>query len=106
MQNTSGIDPIEYRVLVLPEVVEEKTAGGIFLPEQAQDKEKWAQMKAQLVAVSEHAFSYEPDWSNGTKPVPGDKVLLAKYAGVNVRGRDGVEYRIVNDKDITAKIEE
>jgi len=97
--NESGIQPVEYKVLIKPEVVEEKTAGGLFLPEQTQDKEKMAQVKGVLVAVGGNAFE---DWKS--PPQIGDKVYFAKYAGYVVKGEDGEEYRLANDKDITAII--
>ena len=97
--NESGIQPVEYKVLIKPEVVEGKTAGGLFLPEQTQDKEKMAQVKGVLVAVGGNAFE---DW-NG-KPEIGDTVYYAKYAGYVIKGSDGQEYRLANDKDITAII--
>jgi len=36
----------------------------------------------------------------------GDKVAFAKYAGLLYTGRDGVKYRMVNDGDITATLDE
>ena len=39
MTNESGITPLDVRVLVLPDPVEEKTKGGIFLPEAHQERE-------------------------------------------------------------------
>ena len=98
MENTSGIQPVEYKVLVLPEQIEEKTEGGIILPDTTKEKEEWAQIKATLVAVGGNAFK-DPDWN---EPVPqiGDQVYIAKYAGNFIEGIDGKEYRLCNDKDI------
>ena len=100
MQNTSGIQPVEYKVLVLPEKIEEKTEGGIILPDQTKEKEEWAQIKATLIAVGGNAFK-DPDWQ---KPVPqiGHQVYSAKYAGNFLEGEDGKEYRRWRDKDIAA----
>ena len=99
-QNKSGIQPVEYKVLVLPEQIEEKTEGGIILPDTTKEKEEWAQIKAVLVAVGGNAFK-DPDWN---EPVPqiGDQVYIAKYAGNFIEGKDGEEYRLCNDKDIGA----
>lgn len=94
-----GIRPVEYKVLVKPKKVEEKTAGGIYLPDQARDKEKFAKQEGVLVAVGAIAFT-DPDWLD--KPKVGDTVLFDKYAGCTVEGTDGEEYRLINDKEIGA----
>lgn len=109
-ENPSGIWPTEHKVLIRPLKVEEKI-GSIHLPDQLKDKEKYAQIRGHIVAASPLAFTYanEAEWTEagGVKPRPGDQVLYGKYAGFNVRGpKDGVEYTVVNDKDICALIEE
>lgn len=101
MTNESGVYPVEYKVLVSPIEVDEKTKGGIFLPDTTKERDQFAQMQGTLVAVSPLAFTYEGgvEWS---KPKPGDKVLFAKYAGTVVDGKDGKKYRLISDKDIGA----
>lgn len=101
--NKSGIRPVEYRVLVKPEKVEKMTAGGIYLPDQTHEKDKYAVMKGVLVAVSPDAFT-NPQWLFA--PKVGDTVLFDRYAGGNsVIGADGEEYRLMNDKEIGAVYE-
>lgn len=101
MKNQSGISPTEFKVLVLPKVVDEKSKGGIILPDEKKDRDQFAQMEGELVAVSPLAFTYSDD-QGWDKPKPGDRVLFAKYAGAVVKGKDGIDYRIVNDKDVAA----
>jgi chaperonin GroES len=101
--NTSGIHPLDNRVLVLPDPVETKTAGGILLPDQHKEKEKYATMKATMVAVGVNAWSEAMRESSAfAPPAPGDRVLISKYGGVMLTGDDGNEYRIMNDTDVTA----
>lgn len=104
MKNDSRIFPTEYKVLISPIVVDEKTKGGIIIPDEHKDREQFAQMQGTLIAVSPLAFTYAGDesWGKSSKPKPGDKVLFAKFAGAVVKGMDGKDYRIVNDKDIAA----
>ena len=108
--NSSGIHPTENKVLVLPSAVEEKTAGGVFIPTQAQEKDKFAMQEGRLVAVAPLAFNYasKTEWSDsgGEPPKPGQKVLFAKYAGHRRTGKDGVEYLLLSDKEIEATLEE
>ncbi|WP_441235650.1 GroES family chaperonin [Bradyrhizobium sp. 930_D9_N1_4] len=104
MNNPSGVYPTEYKVLIQPIKVEERTKGGIFLPDEHKDREQFAQMQGVLVAVSPLAFTYagKAEWGDAEKPKPGDKVMFAKFAGAAVKGKDGADYRIVNDKDVSA----
>lgn len=104
--NSSGINPLDVRVLVKPDKVEEKTKGGIILPDQHKEQQKWATVKGTLVAVGANAWA-EAKVSNGfVPPLAGSRVLFAKYGGVNLEGTDGEEYRIMNDEDIVASLEE
>lgn len=97
-ENTSGIRPVEFKILVEPHEVKEKTEGGIYMVSAVTEREKMAQVKATLVAVGSNAFY---DWFD-PKPQIGDMVLFAKHAGYVTPGADGKEYRLINDKDITA----
>jgi chaperonin GroES len=97
--NESGVQPVEYKILIKPESVEQKTAGGLYLPDQTKDKDQMAQIKGVLIAKGGNAFE---DW-NG-EPQIGDKVYFAKYAGYVIKGEDGEEYRLANDKDVAAII--
>lgn len=96
--NTSGLVPVEYKILIEPEEVERKTESGIILTDKVTDREKMAQVRGKLIAVGGNAFE---DWQ---EPIPavGDVVSYAKYAGLIVKGVDEKEYRLANDKDITA----
>lgn len=103
MTNESGITPVGHRVLVRPIKTERVTGGGIIIPESTADKNDKAQIKALVIDYGTTAwkaagFGGEP-WANR-----GDTVLTGKFAGVMVKGSDGVEYRLVNDDDIQARI--
>ena len=104
MKNPSGIRPTEYKVLVSPIKVDEKTKGGIILPDETKERDQFAQMQGILVAMSPLAFTYadKDEWGDAEKPKPGDKVMFARYAGAAVKGMDGADYRIISDKDVSA----
>jgi chaperonin GroES len=104
--NTSGIEPLDLRVLVRPDPVTEKTAGGIFLPDQVKDQEKFATVKATMIAVGINAFAEAKGNPAFCPPVPGDRVMIAKYGGVNIKGNDGADYRLLNDADVVALLRE
>lgn len=107
-QNRSGINPTEFKVLVKPKAVEEKTVGGIIIPDMTKDHEKYRQTEGEIVAISHLAFSYAtPEEWGDAKPKPGDRILYARNAGVFVKGpMDNEEYVLINDKDVVALIEE
>lgn len=102
--NISGIKPTEYKVLILPVEVTDKI-GSIFIPDEHKDRAQFAQMEGVLIALAPLAFSYDK-WEGieDQKPKVGDKVLFAKFAGCEYKGKDGKKYRIVNDRDVTAVI--
>ena len=92
------IEPLADRVLVKPMEAEEKTKGGIVLPDTAKEKPQ----QGEVVAVGKGKTL-----ENGeTKPLEvkvGDKVLYGKYAGTEVT-IDGEEYLIIREDDILAII--
>lgn len=99
MDNPSGIIPVDMRVLVKPDPVEEKI-GSILLTDQAKEKAKYAGTKATLVAVGSNAFL---EWGAAAlKPAPGARVHFAQYSGSEIKGEDDQRYVIMNDKDITS----
>jgi chaperonin GroES len=100
----AGLQPVEYNVLIAPEAVQEKTAGGIILAQTTQETNKLAATRGRLVAVSPLAFDYA-EWPEGArKPAVGDVVWFGKYAGTLVTGKDGREYRLCKDKDVGALV--
>jgi len=95
------VRPLADRVVVQPQEKEEKTRGGIFLPDTA-SKEK--PQEGNVMAVGEGKL----DDSGKRTPVSvqvGDRVLFAKYAGTEVR-IDEVDYLILAEKDILAVVSE
>lgn len=84
--------PVLYRLKVKPDDAQEKTAGGIIIPQQAANLEQKAGMTGTVVAIGEGAFD-----GQGTVKV-GDRILYVRYAGT-LFTEDGVEYRYINDED-------
>lgn len=86
-----NVKPLADRVLVEPAAAEEKTAGGIIIPDTAKEKPQ----KGKVVAVG----NGKPDEPLTVKE--GDNVLYGKYAGteINIEGND---YLIMRESDIFA----
>jgi chaperonin GroES len=93
-----NLKPLADRVIVKPKAPEEKTKGGIILPDTAQEKP----MEGEVVAVGPGKIS-----DTGTKVAMelkvGDKVLYGKYSGSEVKINDG-EFLIMRESDVYAII--
>lgn len=101
--NTSGFSATGHRVLCLPEVIKEKTEGGIVLLEKTRQAEKSLSVYVKVIEIGHDAWS---DKSTDYCEV-GDTVLVGQYVGkFEVSPKDGKEYRIVNDLDIISRITE
>lgn len=90
------------RVLVRPDPVEEKSAGGIIFADATKDRQKYAGTRATLVAAGPNAFK---DWGEKAGISPGARVHYAQYSGAMIKGEDGQDYVIMNDADLTCTIE-
>lgn len=101
--NSSGIEPLDLKVLVLPDKAETKTAGGIYIPDATADRQKFAVVKATLIEVGSNAFK---EWGVGNAPKAGSRILMAQYAGARVKGRDEEDYVLMNDEDVIAILKE
>lgn len=102
--NTTGIEPTEYNVLVRLDGAQEKTAGGILMPDSKQARDQSLQTRGTLIDVSPIAFNYE-EWGDAPQPQIGDKVMIAKGAGLYITDQDdGHFYRLLKDKDVCAII--
>ena len=86
-----NVKPLSDRVLVLPNPAEEKTAGGLFIPDTAKEKP----LAGKVVAVG-------PGTADVKMEVKvGDTVLYGKYAGTEIN-IDGTDYLIMKQNDIFA----
>lgn len=87
------VKPLSDRVLIEPNAAEEKTAGGLFIPDTAKEKP----LAGKVIAVG-------PGTAEITMEVKvGDKVLYGKYAGTEITV-EGKEYLIMKQNDILAII--
>ncbi len=93
-----NLKPLADRVIVKPSEAEEKTKGGIILPDIAKEKP----IEGTIVAVGPGKVS---DDGKLVKPEVkvGDKVLYGKYSGTEVTV-EGEEYLIMRESDIFAII--
>ena len=92
------INPLDDRVVVTPLEAESKTAGGVILPDSAQEKPA----QGKVVAVGPGVLLQD-----GKRAKPsvkkGDVVVYGKYAGTDVKV-DGKELKILRENEILAKL--
>ena len=93
-----AVYPLGERVLVKPLESEEKTKGGIVLPDTAKEKPQ----EGKVIAVGKGKVSEEGKVQSLEVKV-GDKVLYAKYGGTEIN-IDGEEHLIMKEEDILAII--
>lgn len=87
-----NIKPLGENVLILPEEAEEKTSGGIFLPDTAREERP---QQGRVIAIGD---------SEKIKVSVNQKVIYNRYGGTEVKVNGG-EYLLVASKDILAIIE-
>ncbi len=91
-----NVKPLSDRIIIRPLEAEQKTAGGIIIPDNAKEKPQ----KGEVVAVGPGKIA-----DNGQKIdmtlKKGDKVLYGKYSGTEV-SIDGTDYLIMRESDVLA----
>jgi len=93
------LKPLNDRVLVKRLEGDEKTAGGLYIPDTAKEKPS----KGEVVAVGPGKTADDGKTIAMTVKA-GDKVLFNKYAGTEIK-LDGVEHLVMREDDILAVIE-
>ncbi len=93
------IKPMNDRVLILRVEEEQKTAGGIIIPDTAKEKPQ----EGRVIAVGSGKLG-----DDGKRVAPevkvGDRILFSKYAGTDIK-IDGVEHVFMREDDILGVLE-
>jgi chaperonin GroES len=93
------IRPLQDRIVVKRLAEEEKTKGGIIIPDTAKEKP----IEGEVIAVGSGKFNDE----GKQRPLDvkaGDRVLFGKYSGTEIK-IDGVEHLILREDEILGIIE-
>lgn len=92
------LNPLDDRIVVEPNVAEETTAGGIVLPDAAQEKPQ----SGNVIAIGPGRLLESGERCPVAVEV-GDEVLYGKYGGTDIEV-SGKEVKILRESDILAKI--
>lgn len=93
----SAIQPLADRVLVRPDLAEEKTSSGIIIPDTAKEKPQRGTVVAAGPGKVENGTKIDMTVKNG------DKILYGKYSGTEIT-LDGEDFLIMRESDILGVI--
>ena len=91
------LQPLGDRVIVKPLEAQEKTKGGIVLPDTAKEKPQ----EGKVVAVGKGKL-LENGQVKALEVKAGDRILYGKYSGSEINTKEGDEYLIMKEEDILA----
>lgn len=92
--NETGLHPLGHAVLVAPD--ESQLSSIIALPEAERDRELMNMTIGKIVEVGPSVWMDEPI----PRAFPGDMVVISKFSGAIVVGKDGKPYRMINADDV------
>ena len=97
--------PTGWRILVMPYSGKEKTESGIYIPDNARDREARATVVCYVVKVGPLAYKDPDKFGPDSQPwcKEGDWVCIGRYAGSRFN-IEGGEVRIINDDEVIATI--
>ena len=89
--------PVGYKILVkMRKAIDEKTKGGIYIPDQIKQDENTASLIAKVLAIGPDAYKDMSKFSSGPWCSVGDYIMVRSYSGTRFK-IDGDEYRFIND---------
>ena len=99
------IVPAGHRLLVIPDEVQDKTSGGLYLAVETKERQQNQQVQGTVVALGMNcwkAFDDGTPWAQ-----VGDKVFYARNGGWKIKDPDTKqEYVLLNDEDVCAIVRE
>lgn len=97
--------PTGFRLLIALAPVEEKTEGGIVIPEERRDLESDASIIGCVLKMGPDAYANKEKFPNGPYCEVGDWIIMKSYSGVRFGVHD-VKFRLINDDTVQAVIED
>ena len=96
-------EPKGYRILIAVPDVEEKTKGGIILPDALKSKEETASIVGQVLARGSDSYADADRFPGGPYCQEGDWVMFRAYTGTRFK-ISGKEFRLINDDSVEATL--
>jgi len=98
-------EPVGYRILIAIPEKEQKTEGGVLLPEDTRKREEAASMVGMVLKIGPDAYKDTERFPNGPWCKEGDFILMRSYSGTRIEIH-GQEFRVINDDSVEAFVED
>tara|TARA_Y100001937_G_scaffold121254_1_gene179755 strand:+ start:1393 stop:1764 length:372 start_codon:yes stop_codon:yes gene_type:complete len=98
-------EPKGYKLLISPIQVEEKTQGGVYMPDSFKDAEGIASIIGCVVSMGPDAYKDKEKFPTGAWCKKGDFVIFRSYSGTRFKIHS-MEFRLINDDTVEAVVED
>ena len=98
-------NPCGYNLLVVLPEADEKTEGGVYVPDDLKDREYTASIAGMVLKMGPDAFSDEIRFPSGPYCKEGDWIIMQAYTGTRLKVH-GQEFRLINDDCVKAVIQD
>lgn len=95
--------PTGYKLLIAMPTLEEKTEGGVFIPDSLQQAESTASVVGWVIQAGDLAYQDQDKFPNGPYCKEGDWVIFRSYSGTRFKIEDQ-EFRLINDDTVEAVV--
>ena len=97
--------PTGYKLLIAMPTLEEKTEGGVFIPDSLQQAESTASVVGWVIQMGDLAYQDQDKFPNGPYCKEGDWVIFRSYSGTRFKmGSENQEFRLINDDTVEAVV--
>lgn len=98
-------EPVGYKILIAVPELNEKTDGGVYMPDSLKQAEETASIIGYVLKVGSVAYSDPARFPDGPWCKEGDFIIFRSYSGTRFKVM-GKEFRIINDDTVEAVVED
>ena len=98
-------EPQGYKLLIAIPKLEEKTSGGVIIPDKLKGMEQTASIIGLVIAMGKAAYKDADKFPDGPYCKDGDFVIFRSYSGTRFKLR-GEEFRLINDDTVEAVVDD
>ena len=98
-------EPKGYKLLIAIPKMEEKTQGGVIIPDKLKGLEQTASIVGLVISVGQAAYKDADKFPYGPYCKEGDFVIFRSYSGTRFKLR-GEEFRLINDDTVEAVVDD
>ena len=98
-------EPQGYKLLIAIPKLEEKTSGGVIIPDKLKGMEQTASIIGLVIALGKATYNDADKFPDGPYCNEGDFVIFSSYSGTRFKLR-GEEFRLINDDTVEAVVDD